>query len=287
MADNDFANIIFEFNFVTSILFTSIGLIGNGLVIYIISRPKFRSIAMFRYLIVATLVDTINLSTMWPALYINELNIMSVELSCKFFFYAIYVFYQFSPWLLVLSTLERYLSVKFQNRFKFRNEFKYQLLIMIIIFLMTVILDFPVFYYYSLHHNSTYCHVDYSIGIYIDVFNSLVAAIIPFFVMILLNGLIVHLLITQKQKLHRKEFKKEIQYFKTMLAVSSYFLLCNLPFCILIVINDAMVIKYTHTLHFFVLNALTFLYCAFNFLVYMLSNKLFRSYFWSMFCCKK
>ena len=243
---------------------------------------------MFRYLIVATLVDTINLSTMWPALYINELNIMSVELSCKFFYYALYVFYQFSPWLLVLSTLERYLSVKFQNRFKFRNEFKYQLLVMLIIFLVIVFIDFPSFYFYGLYNNSTFCQVDYTIGIYLDVFNSIIASLVPFVAMILINGLIMHQLVKQKKKLqrNRKEFKKEIQYFRTVFAVSLYFLLCNLPFCILTIIYNALSIKYSETFIFYFLNALTFFYCSFNFFIFMLSNKLFRSNFFSMFCCK-
>ena len=64
----------------TSIAFTTTGSIGNTLVIYILSRPKFKKESLFRYLLIATINDTIFLSYIWSLSYISEFKLNSIEI---------------------------------------------------------------------------------------------------------------------------------------------------------------------------------------------------------------
>ena len=47
----------YYFNLVTVMLFSVFGLIGNLMVIFILTKPKFLEVPLFRYLIVATIAN--------------------------------------------------------------------------------------------------------------------------------------------------------------------------------------------------------------------------------------
>jgi hypothetical protein len=278
---NNFGSIQLYFNLATSIIFTFVGFVGNGLVIYVISRPKFRIIPMFRYMIIAMIIDSFNVLTAWPSIFPYAFKTNRIVFICKFFYYLVYVFYQFSPWVIVISTLDRYLSVKYENRFKFRKDFKYQAIAVLIIFLVLVLIDFPFYHFYSLDSNMTLCTADFSIGFYLNCLDLLIATVIPFILMMSLNSLTAYQLIHRKKRLqkNKKKFKKEIQYFKTTLALCLYFLFLNLPFCILTVVCNSMNIQYLNTLIFYICNALTYFYSSFNCFIYFLFNKRIRHHF--------
>ena len=53
-----------EFNYMSTIILTVFGMIGNSISIYILSRPKLREISVFRYLIVSIVNDYFVLITM-------------------------------------------------------------------------------------------------------------------------------------------------------------------------------------------------------------------------------
>jgi hypothetical protein len=72
----------YYFNLVTAILFTVFALIGNCLVIFVLTKPKFLEVPLFRYLIVATIVETISVSFIWASGFPNVFGIFSI-----FFFF--------------------------------------------------------------------------------------------------------------------------------------------------------------------------------------------------------
>jgi hypothetical protein len=62
-SDNDL------FNLVSSIVTSSITLLGNSIIFYILAKPEFRSQSFFRYLFIGTILDTINVLFIWPTYY--------------------------------------------------------------------------------------------------------------------------------------------------------------------------------------------------------------------------
>ena len=283
------------FNIVAAIVLTTIGLIGNSLVLYIITRPQFLKVALFRYLIVATIFDTINFLFIWPsdlpeAFYMNKYAII-----CKLYQYLSYMAYQFSIWIIVLSSVDRYLAVKFPTKFKIRNKFKYQAIAMVTIFVILLLIDIPYLMYYDIYgdSNETYCGYNpesISLGFYMDLLNSFISSIVPFIIIMLTTALIAHHLITKKLKLqqNRKNFEKELQFVKIIGAMDLFYLACTIPFCVLTVTYDALGINYFGRLEFNIVNFLTYVYSSCEFFIYFSCNKLFRTYFLSMIgCCRK
>ena len=109
----------YYFNLVTAILFTVFALIGNCLVIFVLTKPKFLEVPLFRYLIVATIVETISVSFIWASGFPNVFGINSYDINCKMYVYLSFVFLQFGPWINVLGSIDRYLSVKHPTKFYF------------------------------------------------------------------------------------------------------------------------------------------------------------------------
>ena len=135
---------------------TFLALFGNSLVLLILSRPEFMKVPMFRYLIAATLFDTINVLLSVPFVFPEPFQIYKNSFSCKLFNYLTYIVYNISPWILSLSSIDRYLSIKYPKGFDFRNKFKFQFFAMVIIFFSISLIDVPYLIFYEVS-NKTDC----------------------------------------------------------------------------------------------------------------------------------
>ena len=280
------------FNLISSIFLTFIGLLGNSLVIFILSRKKFLKVSLFRYFIIATITDTLNFLFIWPANAPDFFKMNTYAIICKLYQYLSYIAYQLSVWIIVLSSIDRYLAVKYSNRFNFRNEFKYQAGAILTILIVLMVVDIPFLLFYDIYEdgNQSFCGYNptyISLGFYMDLLNSFISVFVPFFVMISTTILIGHHLIKHKLKLqqNRTNFQKEKQLVKTLCGMSLFYLACTLPFCILTVTYDALGINYFGTLEFSIVNFLTYVYSSCDFFIYLSCNKLFRQYFFYIISC--
>jgi hypothetical protein len=281
-----------EIKITLSVAFTSTGLIGNSMVIFILSRPKFRKESLFRYLLIATIVDSIYLFTIWPFSYHEELN-TTIEIMCKLGPYITRIIYQLSPWIMITSSLDRYIATKYPTEFMFRKEFKYQALAIIIILFSITFINIPYFYFFKIvriNSNETSCQFEnFTTFFYMDLSDALISTIIPFLLMSLFNLLTYKALLKSKKiNLRRKKYYKESRFFKVILLMNIFFLTCNFPIFIYVETYDVLGISYFGRPVFFYLTYLTFLYSSLNFFVYFFSNKLFRRYFSAIVClCRK
>lgn len=283
--------VIYNFNLFSNGILTAIGLVGNTLVIYILLQPEFIKISMFRYLIAATIFDTWNLLLCWPSIFPDAFFVNQLSLSCKLYLYLFYIPFSASPWTFSLSSIDRYLSVKYPAN-KTKNKFKYQLLAIILVTISISLVYIPFYIYHDIDTvNGTGCvPTSFLIEFYLDLLDTVVSTVIPFTIMIVSTCLISYQLVTQKAKLqqNKKKFEKEMQLIKTLCIMDIYFLICNLPYCVLTVVDDLMGINYFGTFAFYVLNALTYVFSSCDFFVYLIFNKLFRKHFFSMIsCCRK
>ena len=282
--------IFFELNFYTTLVLTIICLIGNPLVIYIFSRPKFLKVSMFRYWIAIAIADTLNLLSNWPSVYPDEFLVNEHSISCKIFYYLYYALYQMTPWILVLSSVDRLLSVRYPTALKFRNSFKYQLLAITCIIAFISLANIPIYLYHDIKDVYGCVTTNDKLQIYLDLMNALVMTLIPFFAMVVTTGLIWHQLIDKKKKLkqeNRKRYKKDVQLIKILCIMATYFLLSNLPYCIYMVVCDLLQINAFETLGLYIVNTLSYGFSACDFFIYFIFNKLFRSYFLTMIKLKK
>jgi hypothetical protein len=280
------------FYWISSIVLTIIGLIGNTIVIFILSRKKFLKVSLFRYLVIATVTDTLSFLFIWPANTPEMFGMNKYAIICKLYQYLSYIVYQLSVWIIVLSSLDRFLAVIYSNRFKVRNKFNYQAGAILIILTALFLVDIPFLLFYDIYEdgNQTFCGYNPSLisfGFYMDLLNSFISVFIPIVVMMSTTIIIGHHLIKNKIKLqkNRKNFDKEKQLVKTLCGINIFYLACTLPFCILTVTYDALGINYFGTLEFSIVNFLTYVYSSCDFFIYLSCNKLFRQYFFYIISC--
>ena len=287
----DIADLIDQINYylnlVSAILFSAVGLIGNTLILFILARPEFRNVSMFRYSIVSAFNDMLVLTTMWLYLpYVLDFNTYSIN--CKLIQYFGYLFYQFCPWIIVVSAIDRLLSVKYPTRFHFRTKIKFQATVLTSIFITLVFIDIPFYMYFDIQGsgNETYCGTtDSNAQFYNDILSSLISTIIPFVSMIF-STIVVghHFLIKKKQfKKNRKRWQNEVQFLNILLAMNGFFLICNLPFCIQQLTFDGLEFNNQSYFYQYFVAYLTsnfgYAYNAFSFFLYFSCNKRFRNSF--------
>ena len=282
-------------NLVAAISLSTIGLIGNIMILLILTKRKFRNVSIFRYSIVSAVNDTLVLATMWPFCLPNGFHMNTYSINCKLIQYFGYLFYQFCPWIIVVSAIDRLLSVKYPTRFLFRTKIRFQATILSSIFITLVLIDIPFYMVYDIqvNGNETYCgSSDIKSQFYIDISSSLISTIIPFASMIFSTTIIGHHFLIKKKQLqqNRKRWHNEVQLVKILLAMNCFFFICNLPFCIQQLTFDGLAINnQTYFYQLFVYNLtnnLIYVHNAFSFFLYLSCNKLFRNHFLVMIGCK-
>ena len=138
--------------------------------------------------------------------------------------------------------------------------------------------------FHDIDHINGCVATNYKIQLYLDVLNLLLALLIPFSIMTISTYLIWYELSKKRTNLqeNRKRFEKDLQLLKTLCFMDVYFLLCNLPYCIYIIVYDLLQINAIETLGFFIVCIFSYIFSSFNFFIYFFFNKRFFEYFLSM-----
>jgi hypothetical protein len=285
MSSNETIN---EINYITSILITVFGYIGNSITIYILSRPKLRKISLFRYLIFSIINDFIVLLTMW----ICAFQWICESIGCKLSQYFVFLFYDFSGWIVVISLLDRFVSVKYPKKYKFRNSFKYQAIIVFLIFLILILIHIPFYLFYDVYgsNNTLSCTVDNIYrSYYLNLLSFLVGKMVPFLIMIVWTILTGQFLIQGKIKLTKsKSLIKEKKLIKMTVFISSVFFILNIPYYLSVYIygfstgNRISFSEGTPYIIYTLACILCYVYNSIGFLICFISNRIFRKYFFSL-----
>jgi hypothetical protein len=288
------SQINFNLTLSTSIIFSVFGLIGNSLSVFIIIKKQFRRVSFFRYLAFSIINDTIVLITMW--LYTIPDYFQTSSIGCKLTQYFGFLFYQFCPWIEVVSSIDRVISVKYPTKYKFRTKLKYQILISSILFAIMVFLNIPLYWYYDIEvqQDKTICTINnVQTQFYVDLASFLVTVIIPFIIMITCTSIIGHIMIKRKigSLQNRSNIKKEIQLIKVMCALNVFFLLTNLPYCIqqLVFVSlsfQNIFIDY-QSIILSLTSAFVYLQNSCSLILCIIFNKVFRKCFFSMISFKQ
>ena len=287
-------SVAYEFTFVTSVVLTVVGFIGNSISIFIMSRREMRNISMFRYLIFSMLNDSLVLVTMW--FYTLPDIFLISSMTCKSSSYLNILVYNYSGWIAALSLTDRLITVNYPTKYKFRNKFKFQAVALLTIFSAMILLSTPYFIYFDTYFasNQTTCITSNSeIQFYVELSGALIGVLIPFIIMITVSTMIGRCLI-KKSKIIKasRDLKKEVRLIKMMMTFSVFFLICNLPYYIQQLIRNGIFLYNTDdvlisdSIFDFVYNItsqLCYIYNSSGFFVCLITNNVFRNYFYSKF----
>ena len=258
---------------VLSITLTIFGIIGNSVVFYIFSRYEFRKESFYRYILISNIFDTVNGLLIWPIIYQDYL-LKKIPISCVLFYYIGYVTLTFSAWANVIASVDTYALIKFRKRFEFRQKLNFQLMIMLITFAISCLINLPHYFQVvcrvSCSNSESYFHVAYL---------TIIEIILPFTLMVIFTSLIFHELIASRKKVaNQGNLKKRVRIFKIMFGINLLFLICHLPQSIVTIIYISKCTPYLEKIYFY-FTYLRFFYFYLDIFIYFIANKRFRKYF--------
>jgi hypothetical protein len=232
----------------SSILITVAGILGNSLILLVISKKEFRRVPMFRFLICSTISDTITLFFLWGSVFHELVRRDSDNISCKLFSVLNYLFYHLSTYIMVLCSIERVISLKIPD-LKFFKKFKNQFLLILIIFILLIVLNLPSYFFntVAIISNDTWCvyveNIPY-IDFYVDLYLSIISAFLPFLLMAGCSALVAHHLLTKIPLQLTRQYKKDKHFIKVIFCLDIFFLISNLPFYTVSITYDLLDIQY-------------------------------------------
>jgi hypothetical protein len=297
------------------IILISIGTVGNLFTIYVYTRKYFHRASLAFYYTCLALVDLLILYFGLIKFFLNAMNytnlILYSEFTCKFFTTIIYILQQFSSWILVLASLDRYLLINTERYFLFTRSKKFRYYSITSIGLLLVLLNAPNMIYLTISvSNLTISNNQTSSSSIIqikecllkenpyfnnrtaDVLDLLVFAIIPFVLMTLCTYLISKSIFDSKIKFvkTRKRLKREYQFSVTIMSVNIIFLILNLPICVLLILRnfqDDKRITFEQVVvfdfAFAITNTISYINFSSSFLIHLTMNRLFRHRFFKIF----
>lgn len=285
----------FYFNVTSAIIITVIGFLGNSLIIYLLSQEEFRRVTLFRFYIMSAISDSIYVFFIWPFNFQNAFGMNKNKFACRLYQYLQYLFYHLCSWIVVLTSIDRYVSVLHPRKFTLQNKLKYQLSAILIIFFVLALIDIPNYKFFDVYldaSNETVCDtLDQLNGLYLNIMNGILAAVIPFIIMIWCTYVISRYYISQKiqlKKTNQKLFKKEEKFARIMLIMDAIFLVLNMPFSIQVIIFNILTIKKIDAasskfLIYDLTDAMTFIFSSFRIFFYIAFNKVIRIQVFKLF----
>jgi hypothetical protein len=189
------------------IIYLFFGFLGNPLLIFIMTRPSLRNKSLFRFLAVASFFNMWRMVMWVMATFSVVFGLNNSSIACKIFTYTALIPHQTSTWIELWTGIDRYISVKFPQKFTFRNKLKYQMII--ISFIITINLFLNIAYLFQTDIVSGVCRTfNFTIAFANSIAISLTSSLIPGLLMILLTVLIYKELGKQRIKFNQIKRKK-------------------------------------------------------------------------------
>ena len=280
-------------------LITLIGLTTNLISFVIFSRKTFENTIFSTYFRFLLLFQTLNLFV--PIDKMIELN-FSLSFSqisnftCKLRFVFAYFNYSNAAWFLAIISIDRYLSISFSNRFNFMKRSSVRLFISFFAIGFNSLYYSPTWLFYlkktqlNLSANETVIrYICKNPGIWFDFMDLFQSVLIPFFIMILFSSFTIKkvfnsrkliamnrsiLANSKENKSNKNKSSKDVKFSVITIINVISFLLMNLPFAFISIIDD-----YTNLFENLI-NLSKFLYSLAFLLIYLnLTSTFFVNYF--------
>ncbi|OWF43784.1 growth hormone secretagogue receptor type 1-like [Mizuhopecten yessoensis] len=295
---------------VLSPLLFIVGIFGNTLSVIVLRRMRFWKKPSLFFLVPLAFTDTtvlcVGLSRYWVReMFDFDLRLIS-QAGCKINFFVLYISMQFSSWILVCFTFERFLKTNFPFRYIRIMTVKKEKLALVIIFVILVFVDGHFFFTNGLTDrdgsldcssltNATFYFDEY-VFVYIDL---AFLSIVPAVLMIIMNICIIRVLRRSIQFLRTSSSgssaanrqRYSIKVTKMVLLTSSYFIFATLPICLYYIVDsythtDDVVINAQKDLAWSVVYIFQYSNYAMNFFLYTAANDKFRLHVLGIIKCQ-
>ena len=111
------------------------------LMVYI--RKHFRNISMFRYYSILVFLEMFQILTIWPYNYREFFQFNKNSFSCKLIEYLTFLIAQCKSLISVIIAIDRYVSIKYTNKFQIRKKLSFQITVVLILFVVSSVLYTP------------------------------------------------------------------------------------------------------------------------------------------------
>lgn len=190
------------------ILFT-IGILFNLLSFtYFQLSKSFKDTSMRHYFSVISISDSLRLSEWLFAILIDKKIIYLSKALCSTYLFVVLTSGHISIWLLVFLSIERYIILQFPFRGKRFYTTRNSLRMLCAVIILLILIDIPYLLpnFIKEHHTNYEVHLVMCITnpkyhTYMFINNVLVYALIPFFLLLIFNSLLISLLARQKTQL--------------------------------------------------------------------------------------
>lgn len=283
------------FIWIIPLIFLIFGIFGNMFVIAVFSRKKLYKFSSKLAYICLAMADNFCLifQVVDNVLWRNDVNIETLsKASCKFFRYISFAFSPFSAWLLVYISVDKYISIRF-NQLKLLKNVYFKIMILIFIFCYNTVYYSPVLINTELTNDSNgsmacvyvYERLEKVFG-WMDLLN---LSIIPFSIMTVTSLLLIYSIFKSRMKISKsksrqdvKRLIKDVKFSITTILLNIFFIILNLPMCLVWLFELDNKSDY----YFICICLFYFSFCA-NFCILVFSNSIFRNEFLIVFGLKR
>lgn len=276
-----------------------VGLIGNILALLSFSIKKYQNTIFSSYFRVLILIDILVLLFRIDY-FLKTIDIITFRLissfMCKFTMYLVYLLPALSSWLIVLISLDRFVSIFLPSKFMFRKKLSFQLLACLLISIYNISLSTTVLvsyeYYFKIDRNKNKTEFRCkNFNPYIDMIDFLNSSLIPFIIMIISTCFTLRNIFVLRKKLDKSISSKDIRFAITSIAMNVSFFLLKFPSSFYLALNYFLKIDYnTNYFIYTVLSIFMYMQHGSTFFITLLTNKMFRKEIWqriSKFWIKK
>lgn len=281
----DTGNMIIKYFFPFSLI---IGTCGNFMIVIITRRKSIKAcISVSLILTTLAISDT---TVLWVSEFKNWLFVVfnydfarSSAFSCKLTRYLFYCSSHLSNWLVVLFTIERFICVWFPLRVKnLCSSKKMAIAVILLIFgICSVNIVWLLFYHIGIRGNCTTKFVGRKFYSYFPIINIIMAVVLPFLIVLVLNTFIITGLIRSRKSFnmegYRNRYSKKDSNQKRRITIG---LMLTSMLWLILTMPQALVENIKPKLSYgpyFLLQTIVFmaLYVNYsiNFYIYMLSSK--------------
>ena len=237
-------NINYNILFYLSVIIFPLGIFSNTISILVFMRKQFAKYNIGFFNIYIAISNNILLFLSFFVYYSQSKNndiLVWSEFTCKFFNYVIRVFVVNNSWLNVLIAFDRWLCIKYPNKYKFMENRKFMYLYLVLIMLFSMIchssnllLNIVSTTSFNPSTNQTtttkLCTTNEIIVNIRDGLTIIFRSILPFIVMLILNISLIRNLLNMKKKLNMtRSLSRELNFSFSIIALNILFLISILP----------------------------------------------------------
>ena len=289
-----FKNSLFKMNSIQSNVYSSLiaftfffGIFGNFICFLVYSRKKLEKISssfFFKSMAVSDIFILFQLIRHFLREVFNYNLKFLTDASCKITNYVLFSNISVSAWIMVYIIFDRFISIKYFQKFNFRNDLKIKRFILFSIFLISFIFYVPFGIYFKFKEENNaknqtgieaYCSnfKNYNIFYILDLFYS---SVIPFLLMICFSIVLSIFIFKSRNRFNnpiskkdKKTLKKDVQFSVTTIVLCVIFLATNFP--------SAMIDFFEfYPFIYYMIDYLLFVNCSWQFVIHLITNKIFR-----------